>query len=70
MRNKGKVKWFNKEKGYGFITNEDGNDIFVHYKDLNMEGFKLLKDGQDVEFDIGIADYNKIKATNVTVIGE
>lgn len=68
MRNKGKVKWFNKEKGYGFITNEDGNDIFVHYKDLNMEGFKLLKDGQDVEFDIGIADYNKIKATNVTVI--
>lgn len=70
MRNKGKVKWFNKEKGYGFITNEDGNDIFVHYKDLNMDGFKLLKDGQDVEFDIGIADYNKIKATNVTVIGE
>lgn len=70
MRNKGKVKWFNKEKGYGFITNEDGNDIFVHYKDLNMDGFKLLKDGQDVEFDIGIADYNKIKAINVTVIGE
>lgn len=70
MRNKGKVKWFNKEKGYGFIVKEDGNDIFVHYKDLNMEGFKLLKDGQDVEFDIGIADYNKIKATNVTVIGE
>ncbi len=70
MRNKGKVKWFNKEKGYGFIVKEDGNDIFVHYKDLNMEGFKLLKDGQEVEFDIGIADYNKIKATNVTVIGE
>ena len=70
MRNKGKVKWFNKEKGYGFIVKEDGNDIFVHYKDLNMEGFKLLKDGQEVEFDIGIADYNKIKATNDTVIGE
>lgn len=70
MRNKGKVKWFNKEKGYGFIVKEDGNDIFVHYKDLNMEGFKLLKDGQEVEFDIGIADYNKTKATNVTVIGE
>lgn len=70
MRNKGKVKWFNKEKGYGFITKEDGNDIFVHYKDLNMDGFKLLKDGQEVEFDIGVADYNKIKATNVTVIGE
>lgn len=70
MRNKGKVKWFNKEKGYGFIIKEDGNDIFVHYKDLNMEGFKLLKDGQKVEFDIGIADYNKIKAINVTVIGE
>lgn len=70
MRNKGKVKWFNKEKGYGFIVKEDGNDIFVHYKDLNMEGFKLLKDGQEVEFDIGIADYNKIKAINVTVIGE
>lgn len=70
MRNKGKVKWFNKEKGYGFIVKEDGNDIFVHYKDLNIEGFKLLKDGQEVEFDIGIADYNKIKAINVTVIGE
>ena len=70
MRNKGKVKWFNKEKGYGFIVKEDGNDIFVHYKDLNMEGFKLLKDRQEVEFDIGIADYNKIKAINVTVIGE
>lgn len=70
MRNKGKVKWFNKEKGYGFIVKEDGNDIFVHYKDLNIEGFKLLKDGQEVEFDIGIADYNKTKATNVTVIGE
>ena len=50
--NKGTVKWFNAEKGYGFITGEDGNDVFVHYSGLNMEGFKSLEEGAEVEFDV------------------
>ena len=50
--NKGTVKWFNAEKGYGFITAEDGKDVFVHFSGLNMEGFKTLEEGAAVEFDI------------------
>ena len=50
--NKGTVKWFNNQKGYGFITLEDGKEVFVHYSGLNMEGFKTLDQGQAVEFDI------------------
>ena len=50
--NKGTVKWFNAEKGYGFITGEDGADVFVHFSGLNMEGFKTLEEGASVEFDI------------------
>ncbi len=50
--NKGTVKWFNNQKGYGFISNEDGQDVFVHYSGLNMEGFKTLEEGQAVEFDV------------------
>ena len=49
---KGTVKWFNNQKGYGFITGEDGNDVFVHYSGLQMEGFKSLEEGADVEFDV------------------
>ena len=49
---KGKVKWFNNQKGYGFITAEDGKDVFVHFSGLNMEGFKTLEEGASVEFDI------------------
>lgn len=49
---KGTVKWFNNQKGYGFITAEDGKDVFVHFSGLNMEGFKTLEDGAAVEFDI------------------
>ncbi len=49
---KGTVKWFNNQKGYGFITAEDGKDVFVHYSGLNMEGFKTLEEGAAVEFDI------------------
>jgi CspA family cold shock protein len=49
---KGTVKWFNSQKGYGFIQDEFGNDLFVHYSDLNMAGFKSLDEGQLVEFDI------------------
>ena len=50
--NKGTVKWFNAEKGYGFVTREDGSDVFVHFSGLNMEGFKTLEEGAAVEFDI------------------
>ena len=50
--NKGTVKWFNNQKGYGFISDEAGNDVFVHYSGLNMEGFKSLEEGQEVEFEV------------------
>ena len=46
------VKWFNNQKGYGFICDDAGNDVFVHYSGLNMDGFKTLEEGQTVEFDI------------------
>jgi CspA family cold shock protein len=49
---KGTVKWFNAAKGYGFIQRTTGEDVFVHYKSIEMEGFRTLKEGDSVEFDI------------------
>ena len=48
----GKVKWFNAEKGYGFIESENGSDVFVHFSAIQSEGFKTLEEGQAVEFDV------------------
>lgn len=49
---KGTVKWFNNQKGYGFISDEQGNDLFVHFSGLKMDGFKTLEEGAQVEFDV------------------
>lgn len=49
---KGTVKWFNNAKGYGFITPESGNDVFVHHSAIQEEGYKSLKEGEQVEFEI------------------
>ncbi|NLA26773.1 MAG: cold-shock protein [Firmicutes bacterium] len=48
----GRVKWFNPQKGYGFIEVEEGKDVFVHYSEIKEEGFKTLEEGQEVEFEI------------------
>ena len=49
----GTVKWFNSEKGFGFIAGEDGNDIFVHFSQIQKEGFKSLEEGQEVSYEVG-----------------
>jgi CspA family cold shock protein len=49
----GIVKWFNSEKGYGFIEREDGGDLFVHYSAIQKNGYRTLEEGQRVEFDVG-----------------
>lgn len=64
---KGTVKWFNNQKGYGFIFDETGSDVFVHYSGLNMDGFKTLEEGQTVEFDVTEGTKGP-QAVNVTVL--
>lgn len=63
--NKGTVKWFNNQKGYGFISDEEGNDVFVHFSGINTDGFKSLEEGQAVEFDV-VEGEKGPQAINVT----
>ena len=63
----GKVKWFNAEKGFGFIERSDGDDVFVHFSAIQSEGFKTLEEGQSVEFDV-VEGNRGLQAANVTVI--
>ena len=63
--NKGTVKWFNAEKGFGFITGEDGADVFVHFSNINSEGFKTLDEGQEVTYDL-MEGPRGLQAANVT----
>ena len=65
LMNRGTVKWFNNQKGFGFISDAEGNDVFVHYSGLNMEGYKSLEEGQEVEYDV-IEGAKGPQATNVT----
>lgn len=61
---KGRVKWFHDSKGYGFIEDEDGRDIFVHYSSITVDGYKTLAEGQEVEFELLEGDKG-LRATNV-----
>lgn len=65
---KGTVKWFNAKKGFGFISDENGNDVFVHFSALQMEGFKVLDEGEEVEFDVVNGEKGP-QASNVVKIG-
>jgi cold shock protein len=62
---KGKVKWFNADKGFGFITGEDGKDVFVHFKSINGDGYRSLEDGQEVEYEVEETDKG-LQARNVS----
>ena len=64
---RGKVKWFNASKGYGFIEMEDGNDIFVHHKEIQTDGFRSLHEGQEVEFEVRQGDKGDYAASVVKV---
>ncbi len=63
----GKVKWFNSQKGYGFIEGQDGNDVFAHHSQITGSGFKNLEEGQDVEYSVAQGPKG-LQAENITVI--
>jgi CspA family cold shock protein len=67
MATVGTVKWFNAEKGYGFIAREDATDVFVHYSAIEMDGYRSLEEGQHVEFDVGPGKKGE-EAQNVRVV--
>ncbi len=69
QRSRGTVKWFNGEKGYGFITPEEGPDLFVHYSEIQASGFRSLNEGETVEFEITEGKKGK-QASSVTVVRE
>jgi CspA family cold shock protein len=68
-RTKGNVKWFNQAKGFGFITREDGDDVFVHYSSIIGEGYRNLKEGQQVQFSVAESDKGP-QAHDVEVVEE
>ncbi|MGM0396686.1 cold-shock protein [Gudongella sp. DL1XJH-153] len=60
----GTVKWFNAEKGFGFITGQDGKDVFAHFSQIQKDGFKTLEEGQEVEFDV-VEGQKGLQAENI-----
>ena len=67
-RETGTVKWFNGSKGYGFIARQEGPDVFVHFSEIQGEGFRNLEEGQSVEFNVEQGQKG-LQATNVAVVG-
>jgi CspA family cold shock protein len=67
LRSRGRVKWFNERRGFGFIEQPNGDDLFVHYSAIQGEGFKTLEEGQEVEFDT-VEGPKGLQAANVTKV--
>ncbi|MBV4418946.1 cold-shock protein [Clostridium tyrobutyricum] len=63
----GTVKWFNSEKGYGFITGEDGKDVFAHFSQINVDGYKTLEEGQKVSYDV-VDGQKGPQAENISIL--
>jgi CspA family cold shock protein len=65
---KGRVKWFNESKGFGFISRDEGNDVFVHFSAIKRDGFKTLNEGDEVEFEVSKGPKG-LQATEVVILG-